>query len=87
MDRTLSNFLRSLRMADVRVSTAETLDAVEAVELVGYKDRKFLKESLALVLPKTADEKEAFNACFEDFFKFEDVSGEQKKRPGQRSSG
>ena len=78
MDRTLSNFIRSLRMADVRVSTAETLDAVEAVELVGYKDRKFLKESLALVLPKTADEKEAFNACFEDFFKFEDVSGEQK---------
>jgi len=59
MDRTLSNFIRSLRMADVRVSTAETLDAVEAVELVGYKDRKFLKESLALVLPKTADEKEA----------------------------
>ena len=36
MDRTISNFIRALRNADVRVSTAETLDALGAVELVGY---------------------------------------------------
>lgn len=77
MDRTLTNFIRALRMADVRVSTAETLDAMSTVELVGYKDRHFLKDSLALVLPKTADEKETFSTTFDEFFAFEDVSGER----------
>ena len=57
MDRTISNFIRALRNADVRVSTAETLDALGAVELVGYRDKAYLKRSLATVLPKTVDEK------------------------------
>jgi len=38
MDRTLANFIRALRASDVRVSTAETLDAFSAVALVGYDD-------------------------------------------------
>ncbi len=86
MDRTLTNFIRALRMADVRVSTAETLDAMNTVELVGYKDREFLKHSLSLVLPKTADEKETFNACFDDFFAFEDVSGERSESNAEDGS-
>ena len=53
MDTLLTTFIRALRNADVRVSTAETLDALQAVELVGYTDRALLKNSLALVLPKT----------------------------------
>ena len=77
MDRMLTNFIRSLRMADVRISTAETLDAMSTVELVGYKDRDFLKHSLSLVLPKTVDEKETFNNCFDEFFTFEHISGER----------
>ena len=76
MDRTLTNFIRALRMADVRVSPAETLDAMRTVELVGYNDREFLKHSLSMVLPKTADEKATFDACFEDFFSFDDVSAD-----------
>jgi len=77
MDRTLTNFIRALRNADVRISTAETLDALSAVKLVGYEDRGALKRSLALVLPKTADEKEAFDLCFDQFFSAEDVRGER----------
>jgi hypothetical protein len=77
MDRTISNFIRALRNADVRVSTAETLDALGAVELVGYRDKAYLKRSLATVLPKTADEKDTFDACFDQFFDFQDVRGEQ----------
>ena len=76
MDRTLTSFIAALRNAEVRVSPAETLDAMNAVEICGYRDREFLKNTLALVLPKTPDEKETFNATFEQFFKFEDVSGE-----------
>ncbi|HEY5645297.1 MAG TPA: hypothetical protein VIS76_05120, partial [Pseudomonadales bacterium] len=80
MDRTLTNFIRALRNSEVRVSTAETLDAFNAVELVGYEDREFLKRTLSLVLPKTADEKETFDNCFDQFFSFEDVRGERSAR-------
>jgi len=76
MDRTISNFIRALRNADVRVSTAETLDAISAVELVGYSDKAHLKRSLSMVLPKTADEKVTFDTCFDQFFRFQDVRGE-----------
>jgi uncharacterized protein len=70
MDQLLTNFIRALRNADIRISTAETLDAFSTVELVGYRDRQLLKDSLALVLPKTLDEKYAFDTCFDQFFAF-----------------
>ena len=76
MDRTLTSFIAALRNADVRISPAETLDAMSAVELCGYRNRGFLKETLALVLPKTPDEKHTFDDTFEQFFAFEDVKGE-----------
>ena len=71
MERILGAFIKALRTAEVRVSTAETLDAFGAVELVGYRDRRFLKDTLALVLSKTVDEKDAFETCFEQFFTFD----------------
>lgn len=76
VERTISNFIRALRNAEVRVSTAETLDAMSVVELVGYEDKAHLKRSLSLALPKTADEKSTFDACFDSFFQFQDVRGE-----------
>ena len=81
-DRTISNFIRALRNADIRVSTAETLDALNAVELVGSEDRDYLKRTLSLVLPKTADEKVTFDACFDQFFAFQDVRGEAEAALG-----
>ena len=71
MERTLGAFIKALRTAEVRVSTAETLDAFGAVELVGYRDRAFLKDTLAIVLSKTVEEKDAFETCFEQFFTFD----------------
>ena len=75
MDRTLANFIGALRNAEVRISTAETLDAFNTVELVGYTDRELLKRSLSLALPKTIDEKETFDTCFDRFFSFDDIRG------------
>jgi uncharacterized protein with von Willebrand factor type A (vWA) domain len=72
MDQLLTSFIRALRNADVRISTAETLDALSAVQLVGYGDRRLLKESLSLVLPKTQLEKASFDTCFDQFFSSRD---------------
>ena len=73
MDTIFTTFIQALRNADVRISPSETLDALSAVELVGYRNRQLLKDSLALTLPKTQAEKAAFDVCFDQFFSFRDL--------------
>ncbi len=68
MENTLISFISALRNADVRVSPAETLDAFAATNLIGYAERDALKRALWLTLPKTSDEKERFDRCFDRFF-------------------
>lgn len=87
MDRTLANFIRALRNSEVRISTAETLDAFNTMELVGYRDRSFLKRSLSLVLSKTEDEKETFDNCFDQFFSFEDIRGSREAKAANDPDG
>lgn len=70
MERTLTDFVRSLRTSDVRVSTSETIDAINVIKLVGLNDRELLRNSLAVALPKSDIEKEHFDSCFERFFSF-----------------
>ena len=62
---TLVDFVKVLRNADIKVSPAETLDAMDTMHLVGLKNRAFLKTSLSMALSKTPEEKEAFFQCFE----------------------
>ncbi len=68
---TLVDFVKVLRASEIKVSPAETLDAMETMQLIGLKDREFLKTSLSMVLSKTPEEKDAFGNCFDNFFKFE----------------
>ena len=69
MDRTLVEFVHALRGADVRVSTAEILDAMKVVEQIGYQDKNLLKDALSITLAKSFAEKEPFDSTFESFFK------------------
>jgi uncharacterized protein with von Willebrand factor type A (vWA) domain len=68
MELTLARFVTALRKADVRVSPAETLDALAVARQVGLTDSGLLRDALALALAKTATEKRRFDACFERFF-------------------
>jgi hypothetical protein len=68
MEKVLTDFVKALRNSNVRVSPAETIDAVSVVDAVGYDDKELLKKTLSIVLSKTPDEKEKFNDCFDDFF-------------------
>lgn len=76
MTQVLSNFIRALRAADVRVSTAESIDAAAALELVGFREKRVLKQALSQVLAKTPDDKARFDACFEQYFAFERADAE-----------
>jgi hypothetical protein len=68
MESTLTDFVRVLRNAEIRVSPAETMDAARALELVGYADRERVRLALAATLAKTIDDKTLFDECFERFF-------------------
>ncbi|MFO1188729.1 MAG: VWA domain-containing protein [Alphaproteobacteria bacterium] len=68
MNRALESFLKALRHAEIRVSPAESIDAVKVVDRVGYGNRTLLKDSLAVTLAKTPDEKERFDEAFDLFF-------------------
>ena len=69
MERVLTDFVKALRNSSIRVSPAETLDATEVLEKIGYDNRELLKNTLSITLSKTPEEKEKFNDCFEDFFR------------------
>lgn len=64
----LLDFIHAARGAGVRISTAESLDAMRAVDLVGYASRAGLHDALALVLAKSVDEKHLFDDAFNRFF-------------------
>jgi len=76
LDRTLESFIAALRRSGVRVSVAETMDALQAAALSGYGDRELLKDFLSVSLAKSIEEKEIFEACFSLFFNVDDISDE-----------
>ena len=91
MERTFTNFLKALRGADVPVSVADTLDALEVAKLVGWQDRTLLKTSLSFALAKSEEEKYAFSDTFDDFFRadsFRNREDDESDKPGRdRSAG
>ncbi|MDJ0878079.1 MAG: VWA domain-containing protein [Halieaceae bacterium] len=71
MPSRLVSFINVLRSHDVRISPAETLDAVQVITTLGYEDRNQLRSGLSLALAKTAEEKVTFHRCFDQFFSYQ----------------
>jgi uncharacterized protein with von Willebrand factor type A (vWA) domain len=68
MRENLHRFFRAARGAGVRVSPAESIDAMRAVSKVGFTDRGVLRDTFLLTLAKTQDEKKALGDCFDLYF-------------------
>jgi hypothetical protein len=68
MRENLHRFFRAARGAGVRVSPAESIDAMKAVAEIGFADRNLLRDTLLLTLAKSQDEKRALGDCFDLFF-------------------
>ena len=64
----LGDFIRVLRAAEVRISTAESIEAAAIVETIGLGDRQLMRTALSQALAKTDAEKDAFHACFDEYF-------------------
>ncbi len=65
MRENLHRFFRAARGAGVRLSPAESIDAMRAVSKVGFADRTVLRDTFLLTLAKTQDEKKALGDCFD----------------------
>ena len=68
MQSNLVSFIQVLRTHDVRVSPAETLDAMDVAAKLGYSDRTRLRDGLGMALAKTPEEEAVFLQCFDRFF-------------------
>src|SRR5437763_7029811 len=68
MHDNIHRFFRAARGAGVRISPAESIDAMRAVASVGIADRNLLRDTFLLTLAKSADEKRVLGDCFDLFF-------------------
>src|SRR5947199_2208925 len=68
MRENLQRFFRAARGAGVRVSPAESIDAMRAVSKIGFTDREILRDTFLVTLAKTQEEKRALGDCFDLFF-------------------
>ena len=68
MQRALGELVGALRRAGVAVSTAESIDALRAIQRTGLAERDVLKRVLSLTLAKTPADATRFEAVFEAFF-------------------
>jgi uncharacterized protein len=87
MRENLHRFFRAARGAGVRVSPAESIDAMRAVANVGLSDRAILRDTFLLTLAKTQDEKRALGECFDLFFDLPEVSQSAPESTSDDESG
>src|SRR5262249_56804954 len=86
MRENLHRFFRAARGAGVRVSPAESIDAMRAVAQVGFSDRGILRDALLLTLAKSQDEKLALGDCFDLFFSQPEPRQEQEANDSDDAS-
>ncbi|MBL8130401.1 MAG: VWA domain-containing protein [Anaerolineae bacterium] len=68
MDKRMVNFIRALRAAGVRISLAESLDALNGVQQVGIGERDFFRAAMKTTLVKEARDQGKFEQYFPLFF-------------------
>ena len=68
MQKVLGDFIHALRQAGLPISSAETLDGLNAAQLVGIDNAPLLKQSLGTTLTKCLEHRLIFDQIFDQFF-------------------
>ncbi len=68
MDKRMVDFIRALRAAGVRISLAESIDAMNGVDEVGVGDRDQFRSAMKTTLVKEAKDHDKFEYFFPLFF-------------------
>lgn len=77
----IAGLVAACRAAGIRVSAAETLDAVAAAAKIGLHNKQAFKMALSIALAKTEADKKIFDKCFERYVQLmpKTKNGEDKK--------
>ncbi len=68
MDAVINDFVQVLRKHQLRVSPAESLDALHALKQVGLGEREVVRDTLRTTLIKNQDDTETFDRLFDLYF-------------------
>ena len=68
MDDRIIEFVRGMRAAGVRVSMAESMDAMRAVEVLGVADKELFRQSMRVTLVKESEDFAVFEELFPLYF-------------------
>lgn len=85
MDRRIIDFIASMRQAGVRISVAESADALRAIEYAGIRDKNFFRSALQATLIKEPQDVEIFNRFFPLYFSSNEPPPMQPSGGGQLS--
>ncbi|MGY8873024.1 MAG: hypothetical protein ACKVJE_21575, partial [Pseudomonadales bacterium] len=72
MQKVLGDFIHALRHAGLPISSAETLDALRAAQLVGIDNASLLKHSLGMTLTKRLEHRLTYEQIFDQYFNSHD---------------
>ncbi|HJO34635.1 MAG TPA: VWA domain-containing protein [Gammaproteobacteria bacterium] len=87
MQATFGEFLLALRRAGLSISADEALAAHRALRLLGYADRRRLRDGLRCVLVRAAHQAAAFDAAFDRFFPAAPAAAGAPAEPTNGSEG
>ncbi len=85
MERRITEFIAGLRAAGVRVSLAESADAMRAIEQAGIADKNFFRMALQATLIKERGDSETFQELFPLYFSSDAPPPMQSPGGGQLS--
>ena len=85
MERRITEFIAGLRAAGVRVSLAESADAMRAIEQAGIADKNFFRMALQATLIKEQGDSETFQELFPLYFSSDAPPPMQSPGGGQLS--
>ncbi|MDP8952108.1 MAG: VWA domain-containing protein [Actinomycetota bacterium] len=81
MDTVINDFVQVLRDHRVRVSPAESIDAMLALEQVGLGERGLVRDTLRSTLIKNLDDIGTFERLFDLYFNLQETAEKQPVRP------
>src|SRR5438270_11068344 len=87
MDKVINRFVSLLRQRDVRVSPAETIDALRALGELPISDRAAVKAALSGTLVKNQRDLPVFEEVFERFFRLENLFAEDHNHSHDHDHG
>ena len=80
MERKLTEFAALLRNNGLLVSPPELADAVHAIAVIGYTDRRRFHDALSCTLAKSLQDSLTFERCFDLFFQFSSIDAEDSSK-------